>query len=204
MKAKEVLTLLGITRTTLSSYVKSKKISVITLHNGQYDYDKESVFKLINLKQKRKNVIYARVSTSSQKKDLENQIEIISTFMNKNGISINKVYKEIASGMSLDRKEFINLLDDIIQYKVDKIFVTYKDRIARISFNMVNSICKRYGTEIIILDEINNKKTVEAEFLEEIVSLIHSFSMKMYSSRRKKKLELVAKDLSLEKDLKCI
>ena len=41
-------------------------------------------------------------------------------------------------------------------------------------------------------------KNTEKEFLEEIVSLIHSFSMKMYSSRRKKKLELIKQDLELE------
>lgn len=39
---------------------------------------------------------------------------------------------------------------------------------------------------------------LEKEIFKEIIDLIHCFSMKVYSSRRKEKLRLVKKDLSLE------
>lgn len=202
MKAKDVLRLLNITRPTLSKYVKEKTVKVDSEVNGQYIYNDKSIFELLNKNNPRKNVLYARVSTSSQKKDLENQIETLKEFCLSNGIQIHDIKKDISSGMNLDRKQFLEMLDDIVKYKVDKIFITYKDRLARLSFKMIENICKNFGTSIIVLDEIDNSKTIEKEFLEEIVSLIHSFSMKMYSKRRKEKLQLVSKDLELENNIK--
>lgn len=63
MKSKEVLQLLGVSRVTLSKYVKNGTIKVTELDNGTYDYDQKSIFKLLK-KDNRKNILYARVSTS--------------------------------------------------------------------------------------------------------------------------------------------
>jgi len=202
MKAKEVLRLLNITRPTLTKYVKSGLIKINSQINGQYDYDEESVFNLLNKNKKRKHVIYARVSSSNQKRDLENQIETLKKFCENNNIIISEIYADIASGIHLDRKEFMKLLNEVISFKIDTIYITYKDRLARLSFQMIENICKNFGTKIVILNEIDNPKTIEKEFLEELISLIHSFSMKMYSKRRKEKLQLVTKDLKLENEIK--
>lgn len=202
MKSKDVLRLLNITRPTLTKYVKDGTVKTINQINGQYTYDDESVFKLLNKNNPRKNVIYSRVSSSNQKKDLENQIETLQTFCSKNGISIQGSYSDIASGMNLDRKNFMLLLNEITAYKIDKIFITYKDRLARLSYQMVENICSNFGTKIIILNEIDNSKTIEQEFLEEVITLIHSFSMKMYSKRRREKLQLISKELELENSIK--
>lgn len=202
MRAKDVLRLLNITRPTLTKYTKEGKIKINNQVNGQYDYNEESVFQLVNRNKTRKNVIYARVSTPKQKSDLNNQIEIIETFCLKNGIVIHDVYKDISSGMNLDRKDFLKMFEEVSRGSIDKIFITYKDRMARLSFQMIENVCKNFGTKIIILHELENSKTMEQEFLEEVSSLIHSFSMRMYSARRKEKLSLVAKDLDLEKNIK--
>lgn len=70
MKAAEVLNLLRISRHTLTNYVKQGYLKVTTLPNGRYDYNEKSVYKFLIRDIPRKNVIYARVSTSKQKKDL--------------------------------------------------------------------------------------------------------------------------------------
>ena len=72
MKSNKVLKLLNITRPTLSSYVKKGWLKATMQPNGYYNYDEESVYKILNKDIERKNVIYARVSTTKQKKDLEN------------------------------------------------------------------------------------------------------------------------------------
>ena len=77
MKANEVLKILNITRPTLTKYVKIGKINVIIKPSGQYDYVDDDVFRLANISVNRKCVIYARVSTQKQKKDLQNQIDTI-------------------------------------------------------------------------------------------------------------------------------
>ena len=198
MKAKDVLKILNITRQTLCKYVKIGLINVKKLPNGQYDYNKNDIYKLINKNIERENVIYARVSSTSQKKDLENQLDTLNKFCLKNAIKIHRIYKDISSGMKFERNDFQKLIDDVTSYKIDKIFITYKDRLSRISFDMFKDLFEKYGTEIVVLNEIDNPREIEKEIFEEIISLIHCFSMKMHSSRRKKKLELVEKELQLE------
>jgi predicted site-specific integrase-resolvase len=131
---------------------------------------------------------------------LENQKELLELFCNKNGIIIHDIFSEIGSGINLDRKEFKRLINDIIDYKISKIFITYKDRLSRLSFGLFEELFKKFGTKIIILNEIEDSKIIEKEIFNEIISLIHCFSMKVYSNRRKQKLELISKDLELEND----
>ena len=75
MKAKDVMNTLSISRSTLYLYTRDKKLKVTKLHNGYYDYDNDSVFKLLN-KDNRVKVIYARVSTYKQKMISKNKLII--------------------------------------------------------------------------------------------------------------------------------
>jgi len=198
MKAKEVLRLLKITRPTLSKYISKGYIKGYKKENGQYEYEDSSIYKFLNKGKTRKQVIYARVSTSKQKNDLERQIDYIEKYMFKNGIKINNVYSDISSGMNYNRNDFTKLMNDVMDYKIDTIYISYKDRFGRTAYNTIEKLFNSYGTKIIPISDIGVTKNTEKEFLDEIVSLIHSFSMKMYSSRRKKKLELIKQDLELE------
>lgn len=202
MKAKQVLNLLKITRPTLSKYVKDGRLSIDSEVNGQYNYNDQSVFALLNRGMSRKNIAYCRVSSSNQKQDLENQIQTVSSFMAANGITVDDVFSDISSGMNLDRKNFKVMLDQVLEHKIDTIYVTYKDRLTRVSFEMISKLIEANGTRIVVISDLDNPKTNEQEFLEEVVTLIHSYSMKMYSKRRKDKLALVAKDLELEQMVK--
>lgn len=198
MKANEVLKILNISRQTLCKYHKKGLIKADILPSKQLKYNDEDVFKFLNKNLYRKNIIYSRVSTSSQKKDLENQEETLKQFCNKNGIKVDESYKDIGSGMNFERKDFQKLVNKIINYEVSKVFITYKDRLSRISFELFKNIFNNFKTEIIVLNDIDNEKLVEKEIFNEIISLIHSFSMKVYSNRRKEKLKLIEKDLKLE------
>ena len=143
-------------------------------------------------------MIYARVSTNKQKNDLQNQIETIRSFCNNNGIQVDLIYKDVGSGINFERKDFERLLDDILSYKVQRVFITYKDRLSRIGFDLFKNLFNKFKCEIIVLNNIDDSKLVEKEIFGEIISLIHCFSMKMYSNRRKEKLQIIEKDLKLE------
>lgn len=198
MKAKQVLSLLRVTRATLCRYVKQGIVNVRLLPNKDYDYDEESVYKLLNKNVVRQNVIYARVSTAKQKQDLENQIDIVKQFAFKNGIIINDIYSDIGSGINFDRKQFQRLINNIVEHKISKVYITYKDRLSRISFDVFKNLFSKFNCEIVVLNEIDDEKLIEKEIFTEIVNLIHCFSMKMYSSRRKEKLKLIEKELKQE------
>ena len=99
MKANEVLKLLRISRQTLTKYVKNGIIKVELLPNGRYEYDENSVYLFLNKDLKRKTYIYARVSTSKQKPDLENQIELLKQFCIPKKKSDNQRYIGIDIGV---------------------------------------------------------------------------------------------------------
>ena len=200
MKCYKVLSLLNVSRQTLCRYVKNKIIQVKKLPSGQYDYLDESVYKVLNKNLERKNVIYSRVSTQKQKKDLENQRKTLENYCLKNGYKISDTYLDIGSGINFDRKEFQRLVNDVINHKISKVFITYKDRLSRISFDMFKNLFANFNCEIIVLNELDDNKLIEKEIFNEIISLIHCFAMKVYSSRRQKKLKCVEEDLKLETD----
>lgn len=196
MKSKEVLELLQITRPTLTKYVKNGIIKVNVMTNGRYDYDKDSVYRLFNKGVDRKTYIYARVSTPKQKQDLQNQIDILKQFCFSNGYCIAKIYSDIASGISFEkRKDFFKLLDNVIDGKVERVVITYKDRLSRVGFELFYHLFKKYHCEIIVMSEVGSSKLDSEEIFEEIISLLHCFSMKLYSKRKQQKIkELIEND----------
>lgn len=198
MKAKEVLKILKISRPTLTKYVKEQKILVKELPNGFYDYDEDSVLKVAKISTERNSVIYARVSTPKQKKDLENQIQTITEYANKNGYKIDGVYSDISSGLDYDRKSFSELLNLILERKVKNVFIKDKDRLTRVSFDLWKNLFKQFNCNLIVVNETQNNETEEKEIFADIISLLHCFAMRMFSPRRKKKISLVKEDLENE------
>ena len=196
MKAKEVMKLLDISRATLFNYTRDGKIKVVKLDNGYYDYDEESVFKIIK-KDSRINVIYSRVSTNKQKNDLENQINKINTFCQNNNIIITKIYSDIDSGLDLDRTGFNSLMDDVINLKIKNIYITHKDRLTRMSFKTIQHLFSKYGTNIIQITKNNQTSNTsnDNEIFEELISLMHVLSSTMYSNRRKNKINIFKNDI---------
>ena len=195
MTAKEVLRVLQITRPTLTKYVKEGKLKVIVKGNGRYDYDADSVYKMLNKDIERKTYLYARVSTAKQKKDLETQVQLLKNFCFQNGYIISGIYQDIASGISFEkRKEFFDMLDEILAGRVNRVIITYKDRLSRVGFELFLYLFKKYGCEIIVISEIGSEKLDREEILEEIVSLLHCYSMKLYSNRKVKKIKEILEE----------
>jgi len=196
MKACEVLNLLRVSRPTLTNYVKQGIINVIKLPNGRYDYDEKTVYDFMNKDIPRKNILYARVSTRKQKKDLETQIQSLKSYCFQNDILINGIYKDIASGMKLERKDLLFLIKEIINYKINLVIISHKDRLSRIGFKLFQKLFNEFGTEIIVINDLESIST-EQEILQEIISLLHCYAMSMYSRRRK---EFIIKKKSEFKD----
>ena len=199
MKYKEAEKILKVNRATIYRYVKTGKLRVTQISEHRYNYNDDDVFKLAGLTEERKAVIYARVSTVKQQKDLENQISTIRQYANSIGYKIDKVYSDIASGMPYDRGEFKSLLSDVLSFKIKTIVISNKDRFSRISFNMWKELFESYNCNIIVMnDDIDSSESAEKEIFEDIISLIHCFAMKMYSKRRKNKLKMIKENLEVE------
>ena len=163
--------------------IKYKKLS-----DKNYLYDIDSV----NLTEEQsgyntKNVIYARVSTSGQKTDLANQIEIIKGYMISNGMKVDEIYQDVASGMNENRKQFKELLTAVFNREIKAVYITFKDRLSRFGFNYFKDIFTHFGTTIVVLDDNEQtNKTYQQELMEDLLAIIHSYSMKLYTNRKKK------------------
>ena len=134
----------------------------------------------------RYDAIYGRVSTHKQAErgDLESQINTLLAFSaTQNPVNL-KIYKDIGSGLNDNRKELLNLLNDVQQNKVDRLFITYKDRLTRFGFNYLQNICKFHNTSIIQVSKEVIEKTVQEELVEDLIAIIHSFSGKLYGLRK--------------------
>lgn len=173
--------------TSKGGVIKAKR-----LPNGRLDYDPESVYRCLlertGKQPERKTVIYARVSTPKQKKDLVRQIELAKNFCIARGWRIDGIYKDVASALNFDaRKDFQFLINEILSYRIQRVVITYRDRLTRTGFNFFENFFKRFGTEIVVINDYTSEKSDLEELIEEIITLLHSYSMKFYSSRRKLK-----------------
>lgn len=189
MKARDVLKTLGISRSTLYRYKRDGVLKIKAKFNDNfYEYDDDSVYALIgdSIKKKNKSIVsYARVSTQSQKSQLEEQNQRIYDSCISRGLTLDKQYSDIKSGMAPDRKGFKDMLNEVIKNKIDTIVIENKDRLVRFGFETVEYICKCHGCRILVLNDILENKSYEQELTEDLISTIHYFSMKDHPHRRK-------------------
>ena len=136
-------------------------------------------------------MIYSRVSNPPQKYLLEQEKRIIN-FCTSKGIEISKTFKDIKSGMNFDRKEFNEMISEVVKGNIGSIVIENKDRLSRFGFDLFERFCSYFGTKIIIANDIS-EKSYEQELTEDLLSIIHCFSMKSYSHRRK--LNKIKKEL---------
>ena len=137
----------------------------------------------------KQNVIYARVSTRNQKDDLNNQLDFLFNYTRKNGIPISNVYSDFGSGLNYNRKNWNKLIDDCFDRKIDKIYISYKDRFVRFGYDWICYLLKKYtGVEVISIEDIVTSP--EEDMIQDLVSIIHVFSCRIYGLRKyKKKIE---------------
>ena len=187
MKSSKVKQILNVTQQTLSNYVAKGILHPVKLSKTHYEYDEDEVYSLLgkNKNNDRIAVTYARVSLPKQKDDLERQIERLYSYAISNGYNISEQLSDIKSGMEFEkRKDFMKLLNMVCENRVKTVIVENKDRLVRFGFNLLKGVFRLHGTEIVVMSDIPNK-SYETELTDDLISIIHYYSMKSYSNRRK-------------------
>ena len=178
LRPKEVCQRLGISYATLREYVKKGYIKPVILQSGKWRFREEDVEKLMGIVRKRKVILYARVS--SQKDDLINQVK----YLEENVKEYDQVITDIGSGLNMKRKGFIKLLRMILNNEVSKIVIAYPDRLVRFGFEIIEEACKAHNCELVVLNK--EDKTPEQELIEDLISILLSFSEKLQGMRSHK------------------
>jgi len=135
-------------------------------------------------------IIYARVSSSDQKKDLNRQIEYLTQYCLAKGYRIVNVLNDVASGLKTNRKGLLKLFNYVVNKQVDVVVITYKDRLTRFGFEYLEYFFKEYGVRIeVVYGE--EPKDAHQELVEDLLAIITSFTGKLYGMRSHRKKKLV-------------
>lgn len=186
MKPGEMAKRLNIT-TTLRNWDRSGKLPAKRIISNQRYYTENDYLKAINVapQDSRINVIYARVSTHNQKDDLNDQVKFLQDYANAKGVIVDQIITDIGSGLNYKRKKWNHLLDSVMDSQINTIYIAFPDRFIRFGFNWFKSLCEKFGTTIVVVN--NEKLAPEAEVVQDLISIIHVFSCRVYGLRKYKK-----------------
>ncbi|MEA1869002.1 MAG: IS607 family transposase [Euryarchaeota archaeon] len=185
MKLSDYAKKLGVTyRTAWNWYTDGKISNAIRAPSG-------SIIVLENVSDKDDYVVtYARVSSSENRNNLDAQSDRLQQFCIANGWIINENIKEIGSGVNDKRKKLQRLLNN---EKTTKIVVEHKDRLTRFGFNYLETLLSRTGCKIVVINTSDDDKE---DLMQDLVSIITSFTARYYGLRRgKRKTEHIIKEL---------
>ena len=187
-KPKEFAELLNVTVKTLQRWDREKILIAnrTPTNRRYYTYDQYLQFKGIGKDvDSRKIVIYTRVSARNQTDDLENQVDFLQQYVNAKGLIADDIIREYGSGLNYNRKKWNDLLSEVMENKVRMIFVSHKDRFVRFGFDWFEKFCNKFNVEIVVVK--NEKLSPHEELVQDIVSILHVFSCRLYGLRKYKK-----------------
>jgi putative resolvase len=142
-----------------------------------------------------KVAIYARVSSSEHRENLERQAERLSQYCTVRGYQVALVVKEIASGVNESRPKLLSLLKDT---SITRVVVEHRDRLTRFGFHYIDALFSVQGR---VIEVVNPAEHDKEELLADLTSIIYSFCARLYGQRRaKRKTEKVVQELQAKEE----
>ena len=140
--------------------------------------------------------VYARVSSSENKDNLETQLNRLTQYASAKGYKIVRSVKEIGSGLNDNRKKLASVLKDD-SYNI--LIVEHKDRLTRFGFNYIDILFNLLSKKIEVINETDNQKD---DLMADFASVIMSFCSRLYGMRRcKRKTEKIIAELQVEDEI---
>jgi putative resolvase len=184
---------LGIHYVTLKRWIYSGKIRAVRTPTGRWMIPESEIERIMSGRaeiREVKAVIYARVSSSDQKSDLERQIQYLTQYCSTKGYRVVDVLSDVASGLKTNRRGLLELFNYIVNKQVDVVIVTYKDRLTRFGFEYLEYFFKQFGVRIEVVYGEEPKDAYQ-ELVEDLIAIVTSFAGKLYGMRSHKKKKLV-------------
>jgi len=189
---REACRRLGISYRTLKRWIYSGRIRAAMTPTGRWMIPESEVERIVGGRAESREaraVIYARVSSSDQRSDLERQIQDLMKYCSAKGYRVVDVLSDTASGLNTERRDLLKLFNYVANRQVDVVVVTYKDRLTKFGFEYLEHFFKQYGVSIeAVFGE--EPKDAYQELVEDLIAIVTSFAGKLYGmrSRRKKRL----------------
>ena len=123
-----------------------------------------------------RTVGYARVSSTEQKPHLENQANRLWAYAGQNGMLLDDVVSEIASGMNDRRPKLRKLLSDPT---VHTMIVEHRERLARFGVGMVEAMLQARCGALIVIDDAE----VPDDLVRDMTEIVTCFCARLYGKR---------------------
>lgn len=198
----EVAALLNIHVKTIQRWDREGIFKCERTHTNRRVINRDNLIEVLNnrgmlfndISNSKIDVIYARVSSNEQKTkgDLDRQVSFLVQSIKD--LKNPTILAEVGSGLNDKRKKLHQLLDMVLQDKVDRIFITYKDRLTRFGFHYLERVCSYHNVKIIVVKDTSSQKAVQEELTEDMMALIASFPNELYLEAQAKNL----KDIKLD------
>lgn len=184
--------LLGISKHSLRNWDNNGKLPSVKTTGGHRRYREDDIMNYIGehkINEEITNTVvtYSRVSSHEQKQkgDLDRQSQRLSEYCAKKKYNLYHIIKDIGSGLSDTRTGFVKLVDLVIKKKINKVIIENKDRLTRFQFNLIKTFFNSYNVEIECVE--NNNLSDEEDFANDVMTIIASFSGKLYGKRSVKR-----------------
>ena len=190
MNIGEAAERLGISPTTLRRWEQSGKLIPERTQGNQRRYRLSQIEPATHLlKQDRKTLAYARVSSHDQKADLDRQKQVLELYCTQQGWTFELI-SDLGSGMNYDKKGLKRQLNEIIGGNVGRLVITHKDRLLRFGAELVFSICEAKQVEVVIVNK-GEDTMFEEDLATDVLEIITVFSARLYGSRSHKNKKLL-------------
>ena len=124
-------------------------------------------------------------------------MEFLRQYANAKGIIVDEVIEDYGSGLNYNRKKWNKLMDSCMQNEVNTIIITHKDRFVRFGYDWFERFLAKFHVEIIVVN--NESLSPQEEFVQDIISILHIFSCRIYGLRKYKKK--IREDEEVEKSI---
>lgn len=182
-KISEYAKLKNVTSRTIWNWIRAGKLEIERTETGRVNV-------IIDINKETKVAVYARVSSSENKSNLERQKDRLISFANAKGYIVDKVVTEIGSGLNDNRIKLEKLLMD---ETITKIIIEHDDRLCRFGGNYIKKLLSLQDREIITINPPQNETE---DLMQDFISIITSFCARLYGQRRtKRKTEQLIKEL---------
>ncbi len=192
LSPSKVARIFGVSRAAVIKWIRTGKIRAMEVHR-QWRIPYSEVERLLRgeVLRPRRVAIYARVSGSTQKDDLERQIRALRGWVRKiyGDVEVVEV-TDIGSGINTKRRGLWKLVEMARRKQVDAVVVAYKDRLTRFGFEYLEELFKAYGVKVVVAFQEEPKDYMQ-ELMEDLVAIVTSFAARIYGRRSKKYRKVV-------------
>ena len=128
---------------------------------------------------------------------MKNQVKFLRQYANAKGIMVDEVIEDYGSGLNYNRKKWNKLIDSCMTNEVNTIIITHKDRFIRFGYDWFERFLAKFNVEIIVVN--NESLSPQEELVQDIISILHIFSCRIYGLRKYKKK--IREDEEVEKSI---